>query len=91
MVGFADTDEAQAAVAASIRERRFAGARIGLDTNSYSMSAATFMRLSVLLPNASFIPMPGLSDSLPCNLQHRLVGDWRCLAKDGNILLRLDP
>lgn len=64
VVGFADTDEAQAAVAASIRERRFAGARIGLDTNSYSMSAATFMRLSVLLPNASFIPMPGLSDSL---------------------------
>ncbi|MGO7932174.1 hypothetical protein ACC723_37965, partial [Rhizobium ruizarguesonis] len=26
--------------------------------------AATFMRLSVLLPNSSFIPMPGLSDSL---------------------------
>ncbi|CDN51109.1 M24 family metallopeptidase [Neorhizobium galegae] len=64
VVGFADTDEAQAAVAASIRERRFADARIGLDTNSYSMSAATFMRLSALLPDASFIPMPGLSDSL---------------------------
>lgn len=64
VVGFADTDDAQAAVAASICERRFAGARIGLDTNSYSMSAATFTRLSALLPDARFIPMPGLSDSL---------------------------
>ncbi|WP_332304806.1 Xaa-Pro peptidase family protein [Rhizobium sp. GR12] len=64
VVGFADTGEAQAAVAASIRDRRFGKARIGLDTNSYSMSAATFMRLTELLPEATFVPMPGLSDSL---------------------------
>ena len=64
VVGFADTEEAQAAVAASIRDRGFAGARIGLDTNSYSMSAQTFMRLTALLPDATFVPMPGISDSL---------------------------
>ncbi|SFA79265.1 Xaa-Pro dipeptidase [Rhizobium sp. NFR07] len=64
VVGFVDTEEAQAAVAASIRDHGFGKARIGLDTNSYSMSAATFMRLTQLLPEATFIPMPGLSDSL---------------------------
>jgi len=64
VVGFADTDEAHAAVATSIRAHGFGTARIGLDTNSYSMSAATFMRLQALLPDATFVPMPGLSDSL---------------------------
>lgn len=64
IVGFADTEEAQAAVATSIRAHGFGKARIGLDTNSYSMSAATFMRLQTLLPDATFVPMPGLSDSL---------------------------
>lgn len=64
VVGFADTEEAQAAVAASIRDHGFGAARIGLDTNSYSMSAATFMRLQALLPEATFVPMRGVSDSL---------------------------
>lgn len=64
IVGFADTEEAQAAVATSIHAHGFGKARIGLDTNSYSMSAATFMRLQTLLPDATFVPMPGLSDSL---------------------------
>ncbi|GGG18055.1 Xaa-Pro aminopeptidase [Rhizobium wenxiniae] len=64
VVGFADTEEAQAAVAASIRDHGFGTARIGLDTSSYSMSAATFMRLQALLPEVTFVPMPGLSDSL---------------------------
>jgi Xaa-Pro dipeptidase len=39
-------------------------ARIGLDTSSYGLSAATFIRLTELLPEATFVPMPGLSDSL---------------------------
>lgn len=64
VTGFDDTEEAQAAVAMSIRAHGFGKARIGLDTNSYSLSAATFMRLSQLLPEATFVPMPGLSDSL---------------------------
>ena len=64
VVGFADTDEAHSAVTASIRDHGFGRARIALDTNSYSMSAATFMRLQALLPEATFVPMPGLSDSL---------------------------
>jgi Xaa-Pro dipeptidase len=64
VTGFADADEAQAAVAASIRDHGFGKARIGLDSNSYGLSAATFMRLSQLLPDATFVPMPGLSDSL---------------------------
>ncbi|AYD04255.1 Xaa-Pro peptidase family protein [Neorhizobium sp. NCHU2750] len=64
VTGFADTDEAQAAVARSILDHGFGKARIGLDTNSYSLSAATFMRLTQLLPEATFVPMSGLSDSL---------------------------
>lgn len=64
VVGFADTEEAQAAVADSVRGHGFGKAQIGLDTNSYSMSAQTFMRLQELLPEATFVPMPGISDSL---------------------------
>lgn len=64
VAGFADTEEPQTAIADSIRARGFGAARIGLDTNSYSMSAATFARLVDLLPQACFVPMPGVSDSL---------------------------
>jgi Xaa-Pro dipeptidase len=64
VVGFDDMQEPQSAVAASLRDHGFGSARIGLDTNSSSMSAATFMRLTQLLPEAQFVPMPGLSDSL---------------------------
>ncbi len=64
VIGFADMEEAQAAVAKSVRDRGFGKARIGLDTNSYCLSAATFMRLTQLLPEATSVPMPGLSDSL---------------------------
>ncbi len=64
VVGFADTEEAQAAVAASILGHGFGKARIGFDTNSYCMSSATFMRLQALLPDATFVPMQGVGDSL---------------------------
>jgi Xaa-Pro dipeptidase len=64
VIGFADTEDAQTAVAESIRQHGFGKARIGLDTNSYCISAATFMRLTQLLPEATIVPMPGLSDSL---------------------------
>jgi Xaa-Pro dipeptidase len=64
VVGFRDTDDAIASVAASIAARGYSRARIGLDTRSYSMSADTFQQLAALLPNASLIPMPGISDSL---------------------------
>lgn len=64
VIGFSDTDDPQAAVAESVRAHGFAKARIGLDTNSYSLSAATFMKLTALLPNALFVPMPGIGDSL---------------------------
>jgi Xaa-Pro dipeptidase len=64
VVGFADTKEAQVAVADSIRDHGFAGAAIGFDSNSYSMSAATYLRLTQLLPEARLVAIPGLSDSL---------------------------
>jgi len=64
VVGFRDTEDAVAAVAASIVAHGFGTARIGLDTRSYSMNADTFTRLTTLMPKAHFVPMPGLSDSL---------------------------
>lgn len=64
VVGFKDTDDAIASVAASIAARGYGKARIGLDTRSYSMSADTFQQLAALLPEAYLIPMPGISDSL---------------------------
>lgn len=63
VVGFADTEEPRAAVAESIRAHGFGAARIGFDSNSYSMSAETFLRLTALLPGATLVPMPGLGDS----------------------------
>lgn len=64
VVGFDDRQEPQAAVAASIHDHGFGNARIALDTNSCSMSASTFMRLTQLLPEAHLVPIPDLSDSL---------------------------
>lgn len=64
VVGFTDVEDAQAAVAASIRDHGFGDARICLDTNSYSMTADTFMRLTALLPDATLVPTPGLSEAL---------------------------
>jgi Xaa-Pro dipeptidase len=64
VTGFRDTEDAVAAVAASIVAHGFGNARIGLDTRSYSMNAETFSRLGELLPDAWLVPMPGLSDSL---------------------------
>lgn len=64
VTGFRDTEDAVAAVAASIVAHGFGNARIGLDTRSYSMNAETCARLGELLPEAWLVPMPGLSDSL---------------------------
>ena len=64
VVGFADHDKPQAVIADSIRARGFSGARIGVDTNSYSHSAFTHGELKALLPEAAFIGMPGISDRL---------------------------
>jgi Xaa-Pro dipeptidase len=62
--GFKDADDAIANVAKSVAARGFSRVRIGLDTRSYSMSADTFQQLAALLPEASLVPMPGISDSL---------------------------
>lgn len=64
VAGFADTDNPQSAVADSIHSRGFGRARIGLDTGSYCMNAATYASLREFLPHAVFVPMPGISDSL---------------------------
>lgn len=64
VAGFADADNPQSAVADSIHSRGFGRARIGLDTGSYCMNAATYASLREFLPHAVFVPMPGISDSL---------------------------
>lgn len=62
--GFADTDDAYGMVAESIRSHGYGEAKIGADFASYSFNAAGFERLAALLPQAEFVPMNGLSDSL---------------------------
>jgi len=64
VIGFADIDDPHQAVADSIRAHGFADARIGADVNAYSFSAHTAVRLKVCLPQAEFIALPGISDSL---------------------------
>ena len=64
IIGFADIDDPHQAVADSIRARGFADARIGADINAYSFSAHTAARLKADLPQAEFVPLSGISDSL---------------------------
>lgn len=51
-------------MAEEIRRRGFAKARIGADHASYGFTAATRDRFAMLLPDARFIDLPGVSDRL---------------------------
>ena len=64
IIGFADTTNPHKAIADSIRDRGFANARIGADFGSYGFSADTADRLRAYLPEAQFVALPGISDSL---------------------------
>lgn len=61
---FDDHEDPHGAVANALAAHGFAGARIGVDPMSYGHTAATAQRLAKLLPDARFVPMPGLSDRL---------------------------
>ena len=62
--GFSDWDDPFAVVAASIRRRGFASARIVADSASYSFTVHAQSRLRVELPEAVFIHRPGAGDRL---------------------------
>ncbi len=64
IAGFADTADPHDAVAATIRDRGFGAARIGLDFQSYGCSAHTLARLAALLPQATLVDLPRISDRL---------------------------
>ena len=61
---FDDHEDPQGAVANALAARGLGGARIGADPMSYGHTAATAQRLGELLPDARFVPLPGLSDTL---------------------------
>lgn len=62
--GFVDTDDPHRIVADGIRARGFADARIGADVAAYSFSADTAAKLQAHLPQARFVGLAGISDSL---------------------------
>ena len=62
--GFKDWDDPFVAVAASIRDRGFASARIVTDSASYSFTVHAQSRLQAELPEAVFVHRPGVSDRL---------------------------
>ena len=62
--GFSDWDDPFAVVAASIRRRGFASARIVADSASYSFTVHAQSRLRAELPEAVFIHRPGAGDRL---------------------------
>ena len=62
--GFDDRDDPFAVVAASIRRRGFASARIVADSASYSFTVHAQSRLRAELPESVFIHRPGASDRL---------------------------
>lgn len=59
---FDDHEDPHGAVAKALAARGFSGARIGVDPVSYGHTAATAQRLAGLLPDARFVPLPGVSD-----------------------------
>ena len=64
VAGFNDWEDPFAEVAASIRERGFASARIVADSASYSFTVHAESRLRAELPGITFIHRPGVSDRL---------------------------
>ena len=62
--GFSDWDDPFAVVAASIRRRGFASARIVADSASYSFTVHAQSRLRAELPEAVFVHRPGVGDRL---------------------------
>lgn len=62
--GFNDRDDPFAVVAASIRDRGFASARVAVDSASYSFTVHAQSRLRAELPGIAFIHRPGVSDRL---------------------------
>ncbi|WP_376964788.1 Xaa-Pro peptidase family protein [Azospirillum sp. A26] len=64
VVTFDDHEDPHGAVADSLTARGFSGARIGVDPVSYGHTVATAQHLAELLPDARFVPLPGVSDRL---------------------------
>lgn len=64
VVGFADSDDPHAVMTGLIKARDFEGARIGADFQSYGFTAATRDRFAALLPQATFVDLPRVSDRL---------------------------
>ena len=64
IVGFADSADPCAVIAAEIQSRGYASGRIGADFRSYGFTASTFAALSSRLPAVRFINLAGISDRL---------------------------
>jgi Xaa-Pro dipeptidase len=64
VVAFDDHEEPEAVVARELADLGLADARIAWDPTSYGLTVDTSERLRTLLPKATFVPLPGLSDRL---------------------------
>lgn len=64
VIGFPDTADPHAVIAETIRAHGFAAARIGADFRSYAFTAHTLARFRDLLPDATFVNLPRVSDRL---------------------------
>ncbi|WP_179283292.1 M24 family metallopeptidase [Bordetella genomosp. 9] len=56
-VGYRDTEDAVAFVAAELKRRGYGAARVGVDFGSHALSVASFRKLEQLLPDARFVDM----------------------------------
>ncbi|WP_342363650.1 Xaa-Pro peptidase family protein [Terrarubrum flagellatum] len=64
ITGFADSDDPHTVMAQLMEQRGFKASRVGADFNSYGFTAATRERFAALLPQAAFVDLRGVSDSL---------------------------
>ncbi len=64
IIGHVDAEDPAEVIAATLKDRGYGNARIGVDSHSYSMSADLYARFHGLLPEATWVPLPGISGRL---------------------------
>ncbi len=64
VIGHVDAENPLEVIAGTLRDRGYGDAKIGVDTHSYCLSADLYARFRRLLPEAEWVPIPGISGRL---------------------------
>jgi Xaa-Pro aminopeptidase len=84
-VAFADWEDPIQVLAGTIRDLGYAGARVGLDEDSYCMPLSRFKRLAAKLPDAHFVDFSGVMAELRARKSEREIAVLRRAAEIGDL------